>query len=119
MPDAVNRTYPSADAVADWYVSKSETVSSTSDLVVGQHIGASAPGGVGKPADFEGLTPILRVDNPADGWNDGTPYVVYFIKTVDGSRQFWKATNADPSTLAELTSGDEYDFITPYQPPIV
>ena len=117
MPD--NRVYPEAGNVASWYASKSNAVSNAGEVVVGQHIGGSAPGGVGNPSDFEDYTPILRVDNPSDGWNNGQPYVVYFYKTVDGSRQLWKATNADPATLVQLTSGDEFDFINPYLPPEV
>lgn len=81
-----------------------------SELVEGEHIGFEAPKGVGFPSDFEDYTPIHRVDSPADGWNDGAGYVVYFEKEVDGVKQFWKATDADPSTLAQLTTGDEYDL---------
>jgi hypothetical protein len=81
-----------------------------SALVEGEHIGFEAPKGVGFPEDFEGYTPMHREDSPADGWNDGADYVVYFEKEVDGVRQFWKATNADPATLVQLTTGDEFDF---------
>jgi hypothetical protein len=81
-----------------------------SALVEGEHIGFEASKGIGFPGDFEDYTPIHRVDSPADGWNDGVAYVVYFEKEVDGSKQFWKATDADPATLAQLTTGDEYDL---------
>jgi len=81
-----------------------------SALVEGEHIGFEAPKGVGFPEDFEGYTPMHRTDSPSDGWNDGANYVVYFEKEVDGVRQFWKATNADPATLVQLTTGDEYEF---------
>ncbi|MDA8842073.1 hypothetical protein N9N08_00175 [bacterium] len=87
----------------------------TSALVDGEHIGYEAPRGVGFPTDFEDYTPIHRVDSPADSWNDGTGYVVYFEKEVDGAKQFWKATDADPSTLAQLTSGDEFDLASSHE----
>lgn len=116
---ADNRVYPEAGNVANWYASKSSAVTNADDVVIGTHIGSNQPGGVGFPSDFEDYTPVLRVDNPADGWNDGQPYVVYFYKTVDGARQLWKATNADPATLTQLTSGDEFDFANPYLPPLV
>lgn len=77
------------------------------DLVVGVHIGPEEPNGVGTPADFEGYTPFKRVDCPADGWNDGAKYVVYF---TDSEGAVFKAVNADPATLTVLTSGAEYDF---------
>lgn len=86
-----------------------------SALVDGEHIGFEAPKGVGFPTDFEGYTPIHRVDSPADGWNDGADYVVYFEKDVDGSKQFWKATNADPATLVQLTTGDEFDLAVSHE----
>ena len=87
----------------------------TSALVDAEHIGYEAPRGVGFPTDFEDYTPIHRVDSPADSWNDGTGYVVYFEKEVDGAKQFWKATDADPSTLAQLTSGDEFDLASSHE----
>lgn len=74
------------------------------DLVVGVHIGPEEANGVGTIADFQGYTAILKVDNPTDGINDGAKYVTYFKK----EGKLYKAINADPSTLEELTSGAEY-----------
>jgi len=86
-----------------------------SALVEGEHIGFEAPKGVGFPSDFVDYTPIHRVDSPSDGWNDDANYVVYFEKEVDGVKQFWKATNADPSTLVQLTTGEEFDLASSHE----
>jgi len=80
------------------------------DLVVGVHIGPEEANGVGTMADFEGYTPILKVDNPADGVNDGAKYVTYF----KNEGKIYKAINADPATLSELTSGEEYTLARKY-----
>lgn len=81
------------------------------ELIVGVHIGPEEPGGVGFPSDFEDYTPFHRIDNPANGFNDGEKFVVYFTK--DG--KVYKAVNADPATLVELTSADsEYASISEF-----
>jgi len=80
------------------------------DLVVGVDIGAETPRGVGKPADFVGYTPIHMINDPADGINDGKKFVTYFEKDATDPKEVYKATNADPSTLAKLTTGAEYDL---------
>ena len=100
-----NFNYPDKANYAAWYAAKAGIAES--EVVVGQHIGPANPGGVSPHGAFEGYTPIHRVDNPADGINDAADYVVYF-KNVDGD--FFKATNADVSTLVELTSGTEFDL---------
>jgi len=82
------------------------------DLVVGVHIGPEESNGVGLPVDFEGLRPFHKVDDPADGWNDGAKYVVYF-ENEDG--QVFKAVNADPSTIAELTEGPEFETVVVFK----
>ncbi len=109
MSDAVNRSYPSTeDAQLD--LASSVAGVDKSQLVRGVHLGFAQPKGVALPGDptFADLLPIHRVENPTDGWNDGANYVVYFQKEIEGILHFYKATNADPSTLAELTSGPEY-----------
>lgn len=78
------------------------------DLVVGVHIGPEESNGVGLPTDFEGLRPFHKVDSPADGWNDGAKYVVYFEDEAGG---VFKAVDADPSTIAELTEGPEFEAV--------
>lgn len=80
------------------------------DLVVGLDIGREEPRGVGTPDDFAGYTPIHMINDPADGINDGAKFVTYFEKDSTDPKEVYKATNADPSTLAQLTTGDEYDL---------
>jgi hypothetical protein len=72
------------------------------ELIVGVHIGPEEPGGVGFPSDFEDYKPFRRIDSPEDGFNDGEKFVVYFTK----EEKVYKAVNADPATLVELTSAD-------------
>lgn len=81
---------------------------SVDELIIGVHIGPEEANGVGTMADFEGYTPIHKIDNPADGVNDGAKYVTYFKK----EGKVFKAVNADPATLTELTaeSGAEYNL---------
>lgn len=114
MPDATNRSYPEAGSYESWYAAKSGVAEA--DIVrdgmpgdddVRGRIGKAAPGGVSPHGAFEGYTPIHRVDSPSDGINDGADYVVYF---KDANDDFWKATNADVSTLSQLTSGAEFDL---------
>lgn len=107
-----DRTYPT-DA-AEWYASKSSEVSSKTDVVVGEHIGQAAPGGVSPLSAFDGYTPVERIDNPTDGINDAADYVVYFSKDDADPKELYKATNGDISTLAQLTSGAEYDTYYSY-----
>lgn len=114
MPEATNRNYPDASSYESWYATKSGVAegSITRDAMPGDEdirgvIGKASPGGVDPVSAFEGYTPIHRIDNPADGINDGANYVVYF---KDADNNFWKATNADSSTLAQLTSGAEFDL---------
>lgn len=80
------------------------------DLVVGVHIGPEEANGVGTMADFAGYTPILKVDNPADGINDGAKYVTYFKK----EGKLYKAVNADPNTIEEIKSGPEFNLAKSY-----
>lgn len=82
------------------------------DLIVGVHIGPEESNGVGLPADFEGLTPFHKVDQPADGWNNDAKYVVYF---KDETGSIFKAVNADPATITELTEGPEFDSVISYK----
>ena len=58
-----NRVYPTADNVATWYADKSSSVSTADDVAIGTHVGQEAPSGVGIPEDFEGYTPIHRIDS--------------------------------------------------------
>ena len=81
-----------------------------SELVDGVHIGGLDNSGVDGADSFEGYTPIYKIDNPSDGINDGADYVVYFQKDGTDPVEFYKATNADASTLVQLTSGAEYDL---------
>lgn len=81
-------------------------------LVVGVHIGPEESNGVGLPEDFEGLAPFHQVSGPVDGWNDGAKYVVYFTNE-EGS--VFKAVNADPATITELTEGPEFDSVIIYK----
>jgi hypothetical protein len=80
------------------------------DLVVGVDIGREEPRGVGTPDDFAGYTPIHMLNDPADGINDGKKFVTYFEKDDTDPKEVYKATEADPSTLAQLTTGEEYDL---------
>ena len=108
-----DRTYPAADGVDTWYAGKSSSVSSSSDVIVGTHIGPASAGGVSPLSAFEGYTPVERIDNPTDGINDAADYVVYFSKDDADPKELYKATNGDISTLSQLTSGTEYDtYIT-------
>ncbi len=108
MPD--NRVYPNANDVPTWYANKSNTISSASDVTVGQHIGPASAGGVtANVSVWEGYTAIHRIDNPSDGINDSANYVVYFKKEGTDPIELWKATDADISTLVKLESGTEYD----------
>lgn len=111
MSEAVNRSYPiTEDAQLD--LAASVIGVDKNQLVRGVHLGHAQPNGVALPDDptFSEMLPIHRVDNPADGWNDGAKYVVYFQKDVGGDLHFYKATNADPSTITELTAGPEYQI---------
>ena len=80
------------------------------ELVVGVDIGREEPRGVGTPDDFAGYTPIHMINDPADGINDGKKFVTYFEKDDTDPKEVYKATEADPSTLAQLTTGEEYDL---------
>lgn len=81
------------------------------ELIVGVHIGPEEPGGVGFASDFVDYKAFHKVDKPADGFNDGEKFVVYFTK----DDKVYKAVNADPSTLVELTSADpEYANISEF-----
>jgi len=115
MPN--ERVYPDAGNVATWYANLSNAVSSASEVTVGQHVGASAPGGVTADVSvWADYTPIHRVDNPSDGINDSADYVVYFVKKGTDPVEYYKATDADIGTLAQLSSGSEYDGILQYTP---
>ena len=85
------------------------------DLVRGQHYGSESPNGVqgSGPDSFSGYTPIHIINNPSDGINDGAKYVTYFQKDDTDPVEFYKAVNADSSTLAQLTSGAEFDLVSP------
>lgn len=116
MADAVNRIYPSTeDAQLD--LAASVAGLDKNQLIRGVHLGHAQPNGVALPSDptFSEMLPIHRVDNPVDGWNDGAKYVVYFQKVISGDVHFYKATNADPSTITELTSGTEYQLALGHQ----
>jgi hypothetical protein len=116
MSEAVNRTYPStADAQLDLAASLKGVDKTT--LVRGVDLGPEQPRGVALPGDasFADMLPIHRKDSPADGWNDGANFVVYFQKEVGGALKFFKATNANPSTITELTTGAEYEFAITHQ----
>lgn len=119
MSEAVNRTYPSTvDAQLD--IAASVNGIDKSALVRGVHLGFEQPRGVALPGDptFAELFPIHRKDSPTDGWNDGANFVVYFQKEVGGALKFYKAINADPATITELTSGAEYEFAITHQQPV-
>ena len=111
-----DRTYPAADGVDTWYAGKSSSVSASSDVVVGTHVGPATAGGVSPASAFDGYTAIHRVDSPSDGINDGKDYVVYFSKDGADPKELFKATNGDISSLAALTSGAEYDSFYDYIP---
>ena len=98
-----DRTYPAANGVDTWYAGKSSSVSASSDVVIGTHVGPESAGGVDTLASFADYTPIHRIDSPSDGINDAADYVVYFQK-LDGSDnlEVYKATNSDVSTLVKL-----------------
>ena len=108
-----NRVYPTADNVATWYADKSSSVSTADDVAIGTHVGQEAPSGGGIPEDFEGYTPIHRIDSPSDGINDSADYVVYFQKDGTDPLDVYKATDADPSTIVQLTTGAEFDLVSP------
>jgi len=116
MPEAVNRTYPST---VEEQLDVAATVAGVSkdQLVRGVHLGPEQPNGVALPGDatFAEFLPIHRKDKPADGWNDGANFVVYFQKLVNEEIKFYKATNADPATIVELSSGAEYEFAVIHQ----
>ena len=112
MPD--NRNYPDASGYAAWYATKSGVAEGSisrsgmpGDADIRGTIGKEAPEGVDPVSAFDGYTPIHRIDNPSDGINDAANYVVYFKNESD---EFFKATNADFSTLTQLTSGAEFDL---------
>lgn len=111
-----NRTYPAADGVDTWYADKSSSVSASSDVVVGTHVGPATAGGVSSLSAFEGYTPIHKVDSPSDGINDGKDYVTYFSKDGADPKELFKATNGDVSTLVALTTGTEFDNFYDYIP---
>lgn len=116
MPEAVNRTYPST---VEEQLNVAATVAGVSkdQLVRGVHLGPAEPKGVALPGDasFADMLPIHRKDNPSDGWNDGANFVVYFQKEDGGSLKFFKAINANPATITELTTGAEYEFAITHQ----
>ena len=106
---ADNRVYPSN---TDEQANVAATVNSVAkaDLVRGEHYGAEVPNGVGFADSFDGYTPIHIISSPSDGINDGAKYVTYFQKDSTDPAEFYKAVNADTSTLAQLTSGAEFDL---------
>jgi len=111
---ADNRVYPSnTDEQAN--VAATLAGVSKSDLVRGTHLGAETPNGVqgSSPTSFDGYTPIHIINDPSDGINDGAKYVTYFQKDDTSPAEFYKAINADVSTLAQLTSGAEFDLVSP------
>ena len=107
-----NRVYPSN---TDEQANVAATVNSVDkgDLVRGTHLGTETANGVGFPDSFDGYTPIHMIDSPSDGINDGAKYVTYFQKDATDPVEFYKATDADTSTLAQLTEGSEYDLVSP------
>ena len=110
MPD--NRVYPSnTDEQAN--VAATLAGVSKSDLVRGTHYGLEEANGVGFPDSFDGYTPIHLIENPSDGINDGAKFVTYFQKDGTDPAEFYKAVNADTSTLAQLTSGAEFVLVSP------
>lgn len=119
MPEAVNRTYPST---VEEQLNVAATVAGVSrdQLVRGVHLGPEQPNGVALPGNaiFAELLPIHRKDKPTDGWNDGANFVVYFQKQLDEEIKFYKATNADPATIVELSSGAEYEFAVTHRQPV-
>lgn len=113
MAEATNRNYPSPESYDSWYANKAGVDASAiqreampNQADVRGVIGKAQAGGVSPAGAFDGYTPIERIENPADGINDGANYVVYF---KDADNALWKATNADASTLTKLTSGAEFD----------
>jgi hypothetical protein len=108
-----DRTYPAADGVDTWYAGKSSSVSASSDVVVGTHVGPASAGGVNPPASFADYIPIHRIDSPSDGINDAANYVVYFQKLNGSDLEVFKATDSDASTLVKLTTGAEFDLVDP------
>ena len=109
-----DRTYPAADGVDTWYAGKSSSVSASSDVVIGTHVGPASAGGVSPGSAFDGYTAVHRLDSPSDGINDSANYVVYFSKDDADPKELWKATDSDISTLVQLTSGTEYDTFYSY-----
>jgi hypothetical protein len=111
---ADNRVYPSN---TDEQKNVAATLASVEkgSLVRGTHFGGEEANGVqgSGPETFDGYTPIHLIDEPSDGINDGAKYVTYFQKDSSDPAEFYKATNADVTTLAQLTSGAEYDLVSP------
>ena len=106
---ADNRVYPSN---TDEQKNVAATLASVdkASLVRGQHFGTETANGVGGADSFDGYTPIHMINEPSDGINDGAKYVTYFAKDSTDPKEFYKAINADTSTLAQLTSGAEFDL---------
>lgn len=113
---ADERTYPNAGDVATWYANKSNAVSSSGEVTVGEHVGPATAGGVSPGSAFDGYTAVHRIDSPSDGINDSANFVVYFSKDGQDPKELWKATDSDVSTLVQLTSGTEYDSFYNYIP---
>ncbi len=111
---ADNRVYPSN---TDEQKNVAATLAGVekASLVRGSHFGAEEANGVqgSNPETFDGYTPIHMIDEPSDGINDGKKYVTYFQKDSTDPVEFYKATDADVSTLAQLTSGAEYYLVSP------
>jgi hypothetical protein len=109
MATATNRVYPST---VDEQMNVAATVHGISkdELIRGVHYGKEAPYGVGFPEDFIGYTSIHIIDAPADGINDGNLFVTYFQKDDTDPVELYKAVNADPDTIEQLTSGTEFDL---------
>ena len=106
---ADNRVYPSNTDEQQNVAATLASVAKAS-LVRGEHFGAEVPNGVGGADSFDGYTPIHMINDPADGINDGKKFVTYFEKDSTDPKEVYKATEADPSTLAQLTTGAEFDL---------
>jgi|TARA_R110001592_G_scaffold3160_3_gene17807 hypothetical protein len=111
---ADNRVYPSN---TDEQKNVAATLAGVgkASLVRGSHFGVEDANGVqgSGPETFDGYTPLHIIDEPSDGINDGAKYVTYFQKDSSDPAEFYKATDADVTTLAQLTSGAEYDLVSP------